>query len=72
MKLNKILKISTDFQSISKTSPLPHIEPVETSHKLSPINFEPIDDINKDIERNTSPQTAVNIDFGNKEGEFLV
>lgn len=45
-------------------------EPVEINHKLSQINFEPIDDINKDIERNTSSQTAVNIDFGNKEGEF--
>lgn len=46
-------------------------ESVESNHKLSQINFEPIEDINKDIERNTSLQTAVNIDFGNKEGEFL-
>lgn len=46
------------------------IESIETVHKSSPINFEPIEDINK--ERNISSQTAVNIDFGNKEGEFLV
>lgn len=47
-------------------------EPIETNHKSTPINFQSIEDSNKDIERDTSLQTAVNvnIDFNNK-GEFL-
>lgn len=62
------------LQDLSKNSRLPDAqfdsEPVEIIRKFSPNNFEPIEDITKDIERNTSSQTAVNIDFGNKEGEF--
>ncbi|XP_037049946.1 adenylyl cyclase 78C isoform X2 [Bradysia coprophila] len=58
-------------EDLSKDSRIPDAqfdsEPVEIIHKFSQNNFEPIEDINKDIERNTSSQTAVNIDFGNKE-----
>lgn len=75
--------LSNSIQDLSQTdiSKIPRLpgdgsaqsdnEPIETNHKLSQINFEPIEDNDKDIERNTSLQTAVNIDFGNKEGEFL-